>query len=148
MRHQFWIITITATVLFIITLVGIFWLFRPLREYQTLHIGDTTIRAEVVRGNPAKARGLGGRNTLGDNESMLFIFDQPGLYSFWMKGMRFPLDMIWIDEDYKIIHIERNVSPDTYPQAFVSKTPARYILEVNAGFTRKNAITVGDSIAN
>ncbi|MGN6351023.1 MAG: DUF192 domain-containing protein, partial [Candidatus Nitrosocosmicus sp.] len=58
-----------------------------------------------------QAKGLSIKNSLNDSEGMLFPFDKPGDYSFWMKDMKFPIDILWIDANNKIVHIEKNLQP-------------------------------------
>jgi uncharacterized membrane protein (UPF0127 family) len=94
------------------------------------------INVEVVRSKEELARGLSGRESLAPDHGMLFVFDQPGLYRFWMKAMRFPLDIIWLDQHRHVINVSRNQSPCTTSACpKVSPAgPAQYVLEVPAGF--------------
>ena len=64
-----------------------------------------------------------------------------------MKGMKFPLDIIWIDENYQIVHIEKSLSRTTYPKVFTSGVKAAYVLEANAGFAEKNSLRIGDQVS-
>jgi len=97
---------------------------------------------------PAVERGLMFRESLPPNEGMLFVFEQTGVYPFWMKNTLIPLDIIWLDEDWRIVSIAAAVPPcradpcPTYPPA----GPARYVVEVNAGFTRTHGIVRGDRV--
>ena len=106
------------------------------------------VRAEVVDTPPAVERGLMFRESLPPNEGMLFVFEQTGVYPFWMKNTLIPLDIIWLDEDWRIVSIAAAVPPcradpcPTYPPA----GPARYVVEVNAGFTRTHGIVRGDRV--
>ena len=95
---------------------------------------------------PEKERGLGGVEVLPKNEGMLFVFDRISYHVFWMKDMNFPLDILWIDENDEIIYAERDVSPDSYPQKFVSQFPAKYVLEINGGQMYENGIQVGSKV--
>jgi hypothetical protein len=63
-----------------------------------------------------------------------------------MKNMNFPLDIIWISENMKIVDISADIAPETYPQSFSSKTPASYVLEINAGLTDKYSLKIGDIV--
>jgi hypothetical protein len=83
---------------------------------------------------------------------MLFVFSESGLYSLWMLNMQFELDMIWFDNDGKVVHIKTNVPPCVIPveiaagcPSFVPTGEATYILEVTSGFVEQNNITI-DSI--
>ena len=108
---------------------------REVPEVRTVAIGDTVLRVEVARTEEQLTTGLSRRRSLKEGTGMLFIFDTEGAHAIWMKDMRFPLDIVWIDENGKVVHIAEDVSPDTYPQSFSSPTPARYVLEVPAGYT-------------
>lgn len=75
---------------------------------------------------------------------MLFVFDKEDTWGIWMKDMQFAIDIIWADRTGTIITIARNVTPDTYPQAFYASEPrAIYVLEVPAGFTERQGIAEG-----
>ena len=87
--------------------------------------------------------GLGNRVSLDANKAMIFVFKDPARYAFWMKDMNFSIDMIWIDADKKVVDVSVNVSPLTYPQAFMPTSPVIYVLEVNAGVAQKMQIQKG-----
>jgi len=137
--------------IFILTLVGIFgyWQYN---EYQlrnltagVLTIKEIPIVVEIANTPATRIRGLGGRESLNENEGMLFAFATSGKYEFWMKDVVFPIDIIWFDQNFKVIDIEENISPLTYPETFTSKDKARYALEVNSGFSRRNEIKIGEN---
>jgi uncharacterized protein len=90
--------------------------------------------------------GLGQRATLPEDSGMLFVFDHADTYGFWMKDMEFPLDIIWLDQDFRVIHIERDLSPETYPKIFTPTAKASFVLEVNAGIAEKNNYTEGKTL--
>ncbi len=100
----------------------------------------------IARTDTQKSLGLGGRDSLPADEGMLFIFDSPGIYAFWMKDTRFPLDIIWLDQNFSITYIARDISTSTYPEAFSPSVPSLYVLETNAGYVRRNNLKVGDSL--
>lgn len=107
-----------------------------------------TVSVEVARTEAEHEKGLGGHAPLGERSGMLFIFPQPANYAFWMKGMTFPLDMLWINDE-KVVFIARDVpsyppnTPDNSLPVYVPTAPATYVLEVNAGFTKKYGIETG-----
>lgn len=74
---------------------------------------------------------------------MLFVFEKADYHSFWMKDMKFAIDIIWIDEDKKITDITHNATPGTYPEIFKPSLPAKYVLEVMSGWIEKNNIEIG-----
>src|SRR3989344_3566574 len=111
-----------------------------------IFVGEEPIFVETADTPEERARGLSGRASLKEDEGMLFIFKEPGRYPFWMKDMLFAIDIIWIDENFKIIGIEENLSPDTFPRAFSPSEPVKYVLETSAGWSKKNSIRVGDNV--
>ena len=76
---------------------------------------------------------------------MLFIFPQEIPLNFWMKNTPLPLDIIYINTDFSIVHIAENTMPYSTAQ-IPSKHPAKYVLEVNAGFCRQRGIVAGDRV--
>jgi len=145
-KERFFAFLLIASVIFVF-----FILLRKedggaMRQTATITIRDTAIAVEIADASEERALGLGGRGALGENEGMFFIFEQPGYHAFWMRNMKFPLDIIWIDENFTIVHVQENISPDTFPNQYVSLDPARYVLEVNAGFSEKHSIASGDKV--
>lgn len=94
--------------------------------------------------------GLSDFPSLPPDTGMMFIFLRPGIYSFWMKDMRFSLDMIWLDSDNRVVTIHENISPDTYyknpSELFLPTSPASAVIEVPSGFVEKNNLSVGDRL--
>ncbi len=94
-------------------------------------------------------KGLSGRTSLAMEEGMLFMFPAPYRYRFWMPDMQFPLDIIWIDGEKKIIEITKNAPPlpdKTKPVFYQPHKPAQYVLEVNAGFSDQHLLAPGDQV--
>jgi uncharacterized membrane protein (UPF0127 family) len=98
--------------------------------------GDTIEQFEIeVADNPYESmRGLMDRNSMEDNQAMLFIFKDMRQRSFWMKNTRIPLDIIYIDDQYEVVSIQKNAVPKS-EQSLPSEGPAKYVVEVNAGLT-------------
>ncbi len=117
-------------------------------DFVIIDIGGFKIKAEIARSNTKREQGLSGREKLKDNEGMLFIFEQEGNYGFWMKGMLFDIDIIFI-KDNNIVDIAENMP---YPQndntiAGVSpKEKANLVLEVNSGFVKRYNIKIGNKV--
>lgn len=108
-----------------------------------VRIGGVEVSVTVASTPDARSQGLSGRSGLAQNEGMLFVFPEDGLYSFWMKDMRFSIDILWLSGDGTVVHIEENVDPGSYPATYTSTTPARYVLEVPAGFVKARNIAAG-----
>ncbi|MFA7286597.1 MAG: DUF192 domain-containing protein [Patescibacteria group bacterium] len=113
------------------------------RETLQLTLNDAAITVELAQTPQALARGLSNRQQLAANEGMLLDFGARSSAGIWMRHMNFPLDVIWLDEDLKIISITENMAPVSYPNVFFPTEPARYVLEVTSGWVRTHQITVG-----
>ncbi|MFH1835181.1 MAG: DUF192 domain-containing protein [Methanobacteriota archaeon] len=106
------------------------------------------INLEIVSEALELEKGLMNRDSLPTNSGMLFVFDIQYPYTFWMKNVRFPIDMIWLDENGTVVHIEQEVPPcrkEPCPLYTPSK-PALYVLEVNSGETLEKDIKVGSKL--
>ncbi|MBI2452803.1 MAG: DUF192 domain-containing protein [Parcubacteria group bacterium] len=115
-------------------------------EQRTIRIGDRELLVEIADTLRFQIRGLSGRPSLGEREGMLFVYENPQVLSFWMKDMRFAIDIIWIDGNGIIVRIAANVSPDTFPQTFSSMVPVQYVLEVPAGWAERHGVVAGDRL--
>lgn len=110
--------------------------------------GEVKINVEIADNDRERQRGLMFRESLDENSGMLFIFDKEQQVSFWMKNTKIPLDMIFVSANGTIVEIKENVQPcllDTCP-IYPSQYPVKYVIEVNAGFSRKNNIQIGNFI--
>ncbi|MDE2686170.1 MAG: DUF192 domain-containing protein [Chloroflexota bacterium] len=122
----------------------------PTGPYLTI---DDARFSVLIADTPAlRSKGLGERDSLAERTGMLFIFETGHASSFWMKGMRFPLDFIWVGEDCTVVDLTENVqhaSPDTPSSQlaiYQSAVPAAYTFEINAGEVSDFGIAIGDSV--
>jgi uncharacterized membrane protein (UPF0127 family) len=99
----------------------------------TLQVAGHAYTLEVAQTEQQQEKGLGDRNSMSTNHGMLFTYAKSGKYCYWMKGMRFPLDIIWLDAQKRVVKIEQNLSPKTYPEAYCPDTNAQYVIELNTG---------------
>ena len=113
-------------------------------EKKTLRSGDIILTAEVAKSIEEQSVGLGNREYLPEREGMLFILSGNGPHRFWMKNVQFPLDMLWIDKNKKIVLINHNIPPESYPETFIGPPSARYVLEVQGGYSKKKSLKIGD----
>jgi len=113
----------------------------------TIMVDDIPLVVQIADTEPRRVRGLMFQDQLPFDQGMIFVFNQPGLYPLWMLNMQFSLDMIWFDQDGRVIHIEKDVPPCKTPleiaacQSIVPDGQAIYILEVTSGFVDHNNIT-------
>ncbi|KAF6246244.1 hypothetical protein C6990_10205 [Nitrosopumilus sp. b3] len=123
-----------------------------IQDIATLSIdSDSTtivIDVEIADDLQEQIIGLMFRSSLDWNDGMLFVYESEKKRSFWMKNTLIPLDLLFVDTNFRIIDIKENVQPclsDPCPN-YVSNIAAKYVLEVNAGFTNMNNIKVGDLV--
>lgn len=156
----------TAQVFFLILLIGIgLFFFVPNNNggrveipflpqsphFADLQIGEAHVKVEVVDTPSKRSKGLGDRQSLNENEGMLFIFPKADKYPFWMKGLKFPLDFVWIKED-KVVDILENVPPPQSGQAdkslpiYSAKEEIDKVLELNGGAVKRLNIKIGDTV--
>lgn len=117
-----------------------------IRHDMTILMPKGALEAELADTSASRALGLSGRTKMGDDEGLLFAFDKPGRYGFWMKDMNFPLDIIWINENGIVVSLERDVATSSYPQTFMNQPDASYVLEVNAGMAKKFGLYLGSKV--
>jgi uncharacterized protein len=138
-------ILVIAALLSLVALI----LFSSFNKEQSsvlkLHAGDATLFTEIASTLSARTKGLSGRESLEEGEGMLFVFAVPDKYGFWMKEMNFPIDIIWIGEDKRIVHIKESALPKSFPEVFYPPLPALYVLETGAGFVDMHGVSVGDN---
>ncbi len=118
------------------------------RKDRVIRIGSEIINAEVASSPDERAKGLAGRPCILPSQGMLFEFAQTGQHPFWMKGMKFPIDVVWIGQDFKVASIEIDLQPSTYPAGVVNKkeNPAKYVLELKANRTKELRVSQGTTI--
>ena len=109
-------------------------------------IGGTPVLASVADTVPERIQGLSNTPFLPENVVKLFVFGAEGAHSIWMKDMNYAIDILWATRAGEIVHIEENVTPETYPESFSSPAPAWYVIEASAGFVAREGITLGDEV--
>lgn len=154
-RHSF-IFSICIVIIFIIIgffLINQFTKNTVLENIKSIKIAGQNIKVELAISEAEKSKGLSARQGLADNEGMLFIFENPNKYSFWMKDMKFPIDIIWLassesegGEEVKVVYIKKDARLESYPETFSPDKNAKYILEISSGFSEKNNLKVGDQV--
>lgn len=109
---------------------------------------DAIVSAEIAKTPAAMMSGLMYRDLLPENQGMLFVFPIESRQSFWMKNVKFPLDIIFISKNKKIVDIKKDFKPCVTElcESYLSEKPTKYVLEVNAGFVEKWNINVGDEV--
>ena len=119
----------------------------------TVKIDGIVLEVQIADTDPRRARGLMFQEQLPLDEGMLLVFDDANKRSIWMLNMQFPLDVIWIDDNSKVVFIEKNVPPCktaletvTCPSYKGGSKDAKYVLEVTAGFVEEFKITTESTL--
>ena len=115
-------------------------------DIKIVQIGNANIKVELALTEAERIQGLSGRTSLASGTGMLFVFAKPAYWSIWMKDMNFPIDVLWITDDLKVNYVVGNMTPKSYPKAYKSATPARYVLELPVGTVEKYKIAEGQSV--
>lgn len=132
----------------VVLLVAGLFIFWPKSVYTRVTINSQQIKARVVDTDDARNKGLGGREFLAEDEGMLFVFDEPDYYIFWMKDMLIPIDIVYL-EKYNIVELVKNMPPPKLGESPAVHKPlnrADMVLEVSAGLSEKYGWEIGDSV--
>jgi len=148
---------VVSSFIFLIIFFGLIFIYgKPsdVTKVPNFVINGVQINVEIALTPEARTQGLSGRASLGEKEGMLFVFDAPGKYGFWMKDMNFPIDIVWftpserneagLARDLRVVYIKKDAKPESYPEIFMPEENARYVLEVLAGFSDENNLQIGD----
>lgn len=112
-------------------------------------INNVNLQADVALSSEEQTKGLSIKDSLKSNEGMIFPYESPQTLSFWMKDMKFPIDIIWIDSDKTIIHIENNLQPcssEVLCPTYKPNDDSMYVLETVGGFAEKYDIVRGTRV--
>jgi uncharacterized membrane protein (UPF0127 family) len=138
--------------LFLPAVAALFLLFmmQPSRDkFIKIYLPNgVSITAELAVTDEERALGLMFREKIAPDQGMLFVFEEEGMHSFWMKNTRISLDILWLDKERRIIHIEQDVPPckeDPCP-SYSSKIPAQYVLELKNGSAIQNKLKLYDKL--
>ena len=121
------------------------------KDFARLDFSDVSIAAEIADTPASRAKGLSGVRSLPELRGMLFVVQEADYMGIWMKDMKFPIDILWI-ENGTVVDMKENIKPPL-PNTGLGALPiyrpavrSSFILEVNAGFSRRHAIHIGDRV--
>ena len=145
-EQKYWIITAIIITLIILS--------YPKQKFKNdnkipVQISGRTVRVEVAKTSSQKSKGLMYRKELPQNEGMLFPFSYEGPHSFWMKNTLIPLDIVWLNSQKEVVHIEHSVPPCKKAPCpgYSSPYKARYVIELNGGWSIENGLKLGDRLS-
>ena len=143
-------------ILALLIFLGVFQ--ATLRGLHPAHNADQILYTEtatplylfVADTEQEREKGLGDREPIKGDEGMLFVFSSPDLQGIWMKGMRFPLDILWLQKtgtgEFTVVDMRENIAPDTYPEVFFPRLKVSYVLELKGGSAGKYGIGEGSML--
>lgn len=139
-------------IIMVITLVGIIKKphKRPIIEspnHSRALLKDREFSVQIADTLSEQEQGLGGQSGLKANQGMLFVDTHANLGCFWMKDMKFEIDILWFDAAKRLIFQKQRATPASYPETFCPPSPAPYVLEVSAGTAEQLKLGLGDELA-
>jgi uncharacterized protein len=115
--------------------------------YQQVNVtvNGVGLVADIAETGEQRSKGLAIKDSLNETEGMLFVFSEPRQYAFWMKDMKFPIDIIWLDSNKTVVHVEHSLDPcgPVSCQTYMPGADSLYVLETVAGFADKYGIVEG-----
>lgn len=143
--------TIVVIILGIAVVIGLITLVLQVHPMvrdtvSTVQIGQRPQMSVVIADTPeTRTQGLSGTDQV-PKEGLLFVFPQPGKHGFWMKDMRYAIDILWIDESGKIVDITDDFLPSSYPEIYTPKSDVLYVLETSENFIEDEKIQIGEQV--
>jgi uncharacterized membrane protein (UPF0127 family) len=123
------------------TLILVSQMLQPKTRVQ---LGDGVFDAKVATTEAERQKGLGGVTSLGESEALLMVYGADSAWPIWMKDMKIPIDIVWLDKNKKVVDIVRDVSPDEGTDVtHIPRAKARYVIELAAGTVTKKTIREG-----
>jgi len=139
---------VALILLIILIILSAFFVFKKNMEKKKACFRNNCFTVDLAVSFEDKKTGLMFRDSLEADKGMLFVYDKEGIYSFWMKNTKIPLDIIWIDEKNEVVYINLNTQPcneENCPTITPDRN-AKYVLEINAGMAGKIGLEIGDKM--
>jgi uncharacterized membrane protein (UPF0127 family) len=138
--------TIVFGILVIIVLVVLLLLLLPHnRTSEIVNLGDGTFGARIAKTESDREQGLSGVASLTSNKALLMVFPYSAQWQIWMKDMKIPLDIVWLNQDKKVIYIVKDALPkDSTNVIFTPTADAEYVIELPAGSVKNHSISLGE----
>lgn len=134
-----------AAMLLIVAGAAVFLLISQLQPTTVLSFGNGIFKARIANTPFTREKGLSGVTELGPQQAMILAFPSDDTWRIWMKDMKVPLDIVWLDHDKKVVYSVKNASPDTSTaEPFIPSAPARYVVELPVGSIEGQHIRTGD----
>ncbi len=117
---------------------------QPYRDDVRIRTGSGIIQAQVADDDEERMLGLGGRACIGESQGMLFVYPEPGVHAYWMKGMRFAIDIVWLGADKRVVKVDPEIQASN-PGRFTAGA-VMYVLELKAGRAQELGLRSGSRL--
>lgn len=126
--------------------VGIGYLLWQMNDQQqVVRLHGNSYHVSIMKTADELERGLSGTDNLPNEHGMLFVFPTDNKWPIWMKDMKYPIDIVWLDKDTTVVYMVKNAQPESYPDTqFTPNKNARYVIELASGTIERTGITIGD----
>jgi uncharacterized membrane protein (UPF0127 family) len=138
-----------AKFIFVSILVVITFFVFGLNKHKVKNFDNVTIKindvfVHTLIANTAKSHrdGLSILEKMNSDEAMLFVFEKEDKHSFWMRNMKFPIDIVWLDKNKRVVYIKENAKPSDYPELYTPDKKAMFVIEFVDGFVKENDIDI------
>lgn len=147
MNKKIIIVSLISALAFLFVYLDIHPFSKQEKQPDFVKISSAEIQVEVVKKTKDLEQGLSGRESLDENNGMLFILPERKIAPFWMKDMKFSIDIIWIDNEAVVYIVEDAKIPiSSSIPTYTPDKPATHVLEVNAGFAKKYNVKIGGKV--
>lgn len=133
---------IISGIIIAVVLAAVLVILPSLKPSTTLYLGDGVFNGRIAMNDADRKQGLSGLDSLPVNQALIMAYPGDGQWQIWMKDMKFPIDIIWLNSDKKVVYIAKNATPeDSTNTVFTPTGSARYVVEVPAGTVENRKIT-------
>lgn len=138
-----WVGTIIVTLA--VVAGGAFLTWKMTYDQSTVKLHGQTFHMTVLREEDELRKGLSGTDSLPAGEAMLFVFPSDSKWGIWMKDMKYPIDIVWLNANREVVHLVKDAQPSSYPDTtFTPDKDARYVIELASGTIERTGISIGD----
>jgi uncharacterized protein len=138
-----WVVRILITLAVVAGVGYLVWQLND--QQQALRLHGHTYHISIMRTREELMRGLSGTNSLPANQAMVFVFPGDDKWAIWMKDMKYPIDIVWLDKNKLVVYLIKNAQPSSYPKTqFKPDRDTRYVIEFPSGTIDMTGIRVGD----
>lgn len=123
---------------------GAFLWWQMTMDQPRVILRDTTYHVSVMRTEAELQKGLSGTDSLPTGQAMLFVFSDDAKWTMWMKDMKYPIDIVWLDANANVVYTVKKAQPSSYPKTFGPVTDSRYVIELPSGTIEQTGISIGD----